>query len=96
MSLMSAPTCTSTLHQHQLFLRNISAVMNRFSVFYPGVDGISAQMLKATGTSIFKSITKLFNLSLKTGVFHTDWKFASFDGFDCVQFALLCKLYTIS
>ena len=39
-------------------------------------DGISAQMLKATGTSIVKSITKLFNLSLKTGIFPTDWKFA--------------------
>ena len=41
-----------------------------------GADGISAQMLKATGTSIVKSITKLFNLSLKTSIFPTDWKFA--------------------
>ena len=41
-----------------------------------GADGITAQMLKATGTSIVKSITKLFNLSLKTGIFPTDWKFA--------------------
>ena len=42
-----------------------------------GADGITAQMLKATGTSIIaKGITKLFNLSLKTGIFPTDWKFA--------------------
>ena len=33
-------------------------------------------MLKATGTSIAKGITKLFNLYLKTGIFPTDWKFA--------------------
>ena len=37
-----------------------------------GADGITAQMLKATGTSIVKSITKLFNLSLKTSIFPTD------------------------
>ena len=41
-----------------------------------GADGITAQMLKATGTTIVKSITKLFNLSLKTGIFPIDWKFA--------------------
>ena len=54
--------------------------MNRFSVFYTllntrratGADGITAQMLKATGTSIAKSITML----LKTGIFPTVWKFA--------------------
>ena len=37
-----------------------------------GADGITAQMLKATGTSIAKGITKLFDLSLKTGIFPTD------------------------
>ena len=41
-----------------------------------GADGITAQMLKATGTSIVKSITKLFNLSLKTSIFPAYWKFA--------------------
>ena len=41
-----------------------------------GADGVTARMLKATGTSIVMSITKLFNLSLKTGIFPSDWKFA--------------------
>ena len=41
-----------------------------------GADGITALMLKATGISIAKGITKLFNLFLKTGIFPTDWKFA--------------------
>ena len=41
-----------------------------------GADGVTAQMVKATGTSIVMSITKLFNLCLKTGIFPSDWKFA--------------------
>ena len=41
-----------------------------------GADGISARMLKQTIHSITPSVTKLFNLSLKTGIFPDDWKFA--------------------
>jgi len=33
-------------------------------------------MLKQTVYSITPSVTKLFNLSLKSGVFPSDWKFA--------------------
>ena len=39
-----------------------------------GPDGISAKMLKETATSIAPSVTKLFNLSLKSGCFPTLWK----------------------
>ena len=38
-----------------------------------GADRVTARMLKATSTSIVTSITKLFNLSLKTGIFPSDW-----------------------
>ena len=41
-----------------------------------GADGISARMLKQTIHSITPSVTKLFNLSLKSGIFPDDWKFA--------------------
>ena len=39
-----------------------------------GSDGISPRMLKSTAYSIALSLTKLFNLSLTTGVFPSDWK----------------------
>ena len=41
-----------------------------------GPDGISVKMLKATVTSITPSLTTLFNLSLRKGIFPTDWKLA--------------------
>ena len=41
-----------------------------------GADGISAVMLKRTAHAIAPSLTTLFNLSLKTGVFPRDWKLA--------------------
>ena len=39
-----------------------------------GPDGISARALKQTATSITPSITKLFNLSLRTGHIPSEWK----------------------
>ena len=39
-----------------------------------GPDGISARTLKHTATSITPSITKLFNLSLRTGHIPSEWK----------------------
>ena len=41
-----------------------------------GADGISVKMIKATAPSIVSSLTKLFNLSLKSGKVPSDWKFA--------------------
>ena len=41
-----------------------------------GVDEISARMLKHTSYSIAPSLTKLFNLSLTTGKFPSEWKMA--------------------
>ena len=39
-----------------------------------GPDGVSAQMLKATASSIAPSVTKLFNLSIQSGCFPVLWK----------------------
>ena len=39
-----------------------------------GNDGISSKMLKCTSVSIAESLHKLFNLSLSTGIFPSDWK----------------------
>ena len=39
-----------------------------------GQDGISARMLKATACSIAPSLTKLFNLSLQSGIIPSAWK----------------------
>ena len=77
-SALAPSTSTSTIPEEYLcsdeqILGLLSSLKTRKAT---GADGITAQMLKATGTSIVKSITKLFNLSLKTGIFPTDWKFA--------------------
>ena len=39
-----------------------------------GHDGVSSKMLKCTSFSIADSLCKLFNLSLSTGTFPSDWK----------------------
>jgi len=39
-----------------------------------GPDGISSTMLRNTAPAISPSLTSLFNLSLKSGVFPSDWK----------------------
>lgn len=41
-----------------------------------GSDRISVRMLKFTVPAIVKSVTKLSNLSLRTGKFPSDWKAA--------------------
>ena len=41
-----------------------------------GADGVSAKMLKSTAPFIAKSLTKLFNKSLRSGKFPSDWKVA--------------------
>ena len=41
-----------------------------------GLDGVSAIMLKQTAASIVPSLTKLFNISIATGSFPTEWKCA--------------------
>ena len=41
-----------------------------------GADGVSAKMLKSTAPYIAKSLTNLFNTSLKSGKFPSDWKVA--------------------
>ena len=41
-----------------------------------GIDGVAAKMLKYTASSIAPSLTTLFNLSISTGIFPTEWKIA--------------------
>ena len=41
-----------------------------------GPDGISARMLLSTAISIAPAIMKLFNLSLVSGIFPSEWKIA--------------------
>ena len=41
-----------------------------------GPDNITPRMLKSSAYSIVPSLTNLFNLSLATGIFPTDWKLA--------------------
>ena len=41
-----------------------------------GLDGVSAVMLKQTAASIAPSLTTLFNLSIASGSFPSDWKCA--------------------
>ena len=42
-----------------------------------GPDGISGRMLKAVATSIAAPVTKLFNLSISTGIFPNKLKLSS-------------------
>ena len=39
-----------------------------------GPDGISARMLRETAYSISSPLTSIFNLSIKSGIFHDNWK----------------------
>ena len=41
-----------------------------------GPDNISSRMLKSTAYSIASPLTHIFNLSLKSGILPTDWKFS--------------------
>ena len=41
-----------------------------------GLDKISTKLLKLAGDTIIESLLKIFNLSLKTGIFPDDWKLA--------------------
>jgi hypothetical protein len=39
-----------------------------------GIDGISAKILKIAATAITPSIVSIFNQSIATGIFPSDWK----------------------
>ena len=42
----------------------------------PGIDGISAKLLKDAGDTISESLANIFKLSLLSGIFPDDWKLA--------------------
>ena len=41
-----------------------------------GLDRISTRLLKEAGSTIVPSLTRIFYLSIETGVFPVDWKIA--------------------
>jgi len=41
-----------------------------------GHDGISNRILKTAPPFIRKNLTNIFNLSIVSGIFHSDWKIA--------------------
>ncbi|CAB4019923.1 Hypothetical predicted protein, partial [Paramuricea clavata] len=49
-----------------------------------GIDKIPARVLKISADIIAPSLTKIFNLSLRTGIFVTDWKLARVHG-QCIN-----------
>ena len=61
--------CTEEEVLHLLQTINISKAS--------GPDRISGKMLKATALSIAAPVTKIFNISIMTGVFPTSWKLSS-------------------
>ncbi len=80
-STCPTPACAMTDSSFpEEYLCNESQVLSLISSLdikkATGSDGISARMLRETAHSIAGSLTTLFNLSLKTGCFPTDWKFA--------------------
>ena len=42
----------------------------------PGIDYLSAKLLKDVGDTISESLANIFNLSLQSGIFPDDWKLA--------------------
>ena len=53
-----------------------SAMKNLKMSKSPGLDKISVKLLKEAGDTITLSFVLLFDLSLSTGIFPDDWKFA--------------------
>lgn len=42
----------------------------------PGVDGIAMRLLKDAGYAVIETLVEIFNVSIQTGIFPDDWKFA--------------------
>ena len=80
-----------------------SAIKNLKMSKSPGLDKISAKLLIEAGDTITPSLVLLFNLSLNTGIFPDDWKFAkvtpiykSGEKSDCGNYRPISVIYTIA
>ena len=58
-----------------------------------GLDKISAKLIKQAGDTITESLLGVFNLSLRTGIFPDDWKFAKVTPIYKSEDKTLCENY---
>ena len=58
-----------------------------------GLDKISTKLIKQAGDTITESLLEVFNLSLRTGIFPDDWKFAKVTPIYKSEDKTLCENY---
>ncbi|CAB4031005.1 Hypothetical predicted protein [Paramuricea clavata] len=58
-----------------------------------GLDKISTKLIKQAGDTITESLLEVFNLSLRTGIFPDDWKFAKVTPIYKSENKTLCENY---
>ena len=58
-----------------------------------GLDKISTKLIKQAGDTITESLLEVFNLSLRTGIFPDDWKFAKVTPICKSEDKTLCENY---
>ena len=58
-----------------------------------GLDKISTKLIKQAGDTIIESLLEVFNLSLRTGIFPDDWKFAKVTPIYKSEDKTLCENY---
>ena len=75
--LRFVPSVANTFSFHNIaaqeFMETFAQIKTNKS---PGIDGISAKLLKDAGNTITESLVNIFNLSLRSGIFPDDWKLA--------------------
>ncbi|CAB4041085.1 Hypothetical predicted protein [Paramuricea clavata] len=58
-----------------------------------GLDKISTKLIKQAGDTITESLLEVFNISLRTGIFPDDWKFAKVTPIYKAENKTLCENY---
>ena len=75
--LRLVPSVANTFSFHNIaaqeFMETLAQIKTNKS---PGIDSISAKLLKDAGDTITESLVNIFNLSLRSGIFPDDWKLA--------------------
>jgi exonuclease III len=68
----------SRLTHFEIHTDEVKSVLSKLNVSKAsGPDGIGNYLLKHTANSIAEPLSKIFNLSLKKGIFPREWKFAN-------------------
>ena len=75
LTVVQATTCPDALLCSEEYVYNLICSLNVDKS--SGPDGISVRMLKYMALSIVPSITRLFNLSIKSGTVPSIWKTAA-------------------